>query len=187
MQDDGPGAAMLVVPTVKARATDFSIAAIMARGPRGERRTACGGIAAAAAAHHSVGLPTLGKFPAFRPFCVTAVRVKCKCHKIVRSASVFLGRYPFSRHKYLGLLHFGTWQLPYLQRATGKTPAQWRVMVKRSFKDLIKEPAKLVPLPLPKDGDTHTHTFWNVLYTPVFVETVGNVLRKFFNLSRSSD
>jgi len=69
MQDDGPGAAMLVVPTVKARATDFSIAAIMARGPRGERRTACGGIAAAAAAaHHSVGLPTLGKFSAFRPF-----------------------------------------------------------------------------------------------------------------------
>lgn len=55
MQEDGQ---MLVVPTVKVRATDFSIAAIMARGPRGERRTTCG---AAAAAHHSIGLPTLGK------------------------------------------------------------------------------------------------------------------------------
>lgn len=60
MQEDGQ---MLVVPTVKARATDFSIAAIMARGPRGERRTTCGAAAvvAAAAAHHSIGLPTLGK------------------------------------------------------------------------------------------------------------------------------
>ena len=60
MQEDGQ---MLVVPTVKARATDFSIAAIMARGPRGERRSTCGAAAvvAAAAAHHSIGLPTLGK------------------------------------------------------------------------------------------------------------------------------
>jgi hypothetical protein len=52
---------MILVPTVKTRATDFSIAAIMARGPRGERRATCGA-AVAAAAHHSVGLPTLGKF-----------------------------------------------------------------------------------------------------------------------------
>ena len=63
MQEDGPGAHMLLVPTVKTRATDFSIAAIMARGPRGERRATCGAAAAAAAAaHHSIGLPTLGKF-----------------------------------------------------------------------------------------------------------------------------
>lgn len=58
MQEDGQ---MLVVPTVKARATDFSIAAIMARGPRGERRATCGTAAVAVAAHNSVGLPTLGK------------------------------------------------------------------------------------------------------------------------------
>lgn len=63
MQEDGQ---MLIVPTVKARATDFSIAAIMARGPRGERRTTCGAAAvAAAAAHHSIVLPTLGKLVYF--------------------------------------------------------------------------------------------------------------------------
>jgi hypothetical protein len=58
MQEEGPGARVLLVPAVKPRATDFSIAAIMARGPRAERRSTCSG----AAAHHSVGLPTLGKF-----------------------------------------------------------------------------------------------------------------------------
>jgi len=62
MQEDGPAAAMIVLPTVKTRATDFSIAAIMARGPRGERRATCGAAAAAAAPRHSVGLPTMGKF-----------------------------------------------------------------------------------------------------------------------------
>ncbi|XP_069698760.1 T-box transcription factor TBX20-like [Periplaneta americana] len=50
MQGDG---AMLVVPCAKTRATDFSIAAIMARGPRGEGRRG------PAAQHHSAGLPTL--------------------------------------------------------------------------------------------------------------------------------
>lgn len=66
MQEDGPAAHVLLVPAVKARATDFSIAAIMARGPRAERRSTCGAAAVAAAAHHSVGLPTLGKFDIFR-------------------------------------------------------------------------------------------------------------------------
>lgn len=60
MQENGPGAAMLLVPTVKTRATDFSIAAIMARGPRAERRSTCVPTSATSA-QHTVGLPTLGK------------------------------------------------------------------------------------------------------------------------------
>jgi hypothetical protein len=62
MQEEGPGARVLLVPAVKARATDFSIAAIMARGPRAERRSTCGAAALTTEANHSVGLPTLGKF-----------------------------------------------------------------------------------------------------------------------------
>jgi hypothetical protein len=95
MQEDGPGAAMLVIPTVKARATDFSIAAIMARGPRAERRTTCGA-ATATAAQHTVGLPTLGKFAAFCSFIrgrvsVPTVRVKTKVkHHIERNVSVVM-------------------------------------------------------------------------------------------------
>lgn len=80
MQEDGQ---MLVVPTVKARATDFSIAAIMARGPRGERRTTCGAAAVAAvaaAAHHSIGLPTLGKCAKSRWDCCKMLASSLTCH-----------------------------------------------------------------------------------------------------------
>ena len=62
MQQDGHGAAMLVVPIVKTRATDFSIAAIMARGPRGEGRSTC-----RAAAHN---IPSLGKLNIILQFSI---------------------------------------------------------------------------------------------------------------------
>lgn len=115
MQEDGPGGAMIVVPTVKARATDFSIAAIMARGPRAERRTTCGATTAAAGVQHTVCLPTLGKSAAFCPSCshsesekqVTGSAELARVSFFLRHGSVLIGYGSLSRQKYVGLWRFG--------------------------------------------------------------------------------